>query len=95
MEINTFSCKKIHLTVSSAKRRPLCLGLNVSTIISTILQQRVCEIVTYDVHNCPRLQCIHLHKFLTEYGGYAFPPSVCATPMSQYGILTTADGKVR
>ena len=29
IEILTFSFKKMHLKVSSAKRRPLCLGLNV------------------------------------------------------------------
>ena len=29
IEINTFSLKKMHLKVTSAKRRPFCLGLNV------------------------------------------------------------------
>ena len=29
MEIHTFSLKKIHLKMSSGKRRPFCLGLNV------------------------------------------------------------------
>ena len=29
IEILTFSFKKMHLKVSSAKRRPFCLGLNV------------------------------------------------------------------
>ena len=33
IEILTFSFKKMHLKVSSAKRRPFCLGLNVLTII--------------------------------------------------------------
>ena len=28
-EIHTFSLKKMHLKMSSAKRRPSCLGLNV------------------------------------------------------------------
>ena len=31
IEILTFSYKKMHLKVSSAKRRPFCLGLNVLT----------------------------------------------------------------
>ena len=33
IEILTFSFKKMHLKVSSAKRRPFCLGLNVLTKI--------------------------------------------------------------
>ena len=35
-EILTFSSKKMHLKVSSAKRRPFCLGLNVLTDVATI-----------------------------------------------------------
>ena len=31
IEIITFSCKKMHFKVSSAKRRPFCLALNVLT----------------------------------------------------------------
>ena len=36
MEILTFSFKKMHLKVSSAKRRPFCLGLNVLRLIYKI-----------------------------------------------------------
>ena len=34
IEIQTFSLKKMRLKVSSAKRRPFCLGLNVLTLLS-------------------------------------------------------------
>ena len=41
--INTFSFKKMHLKMSSAKWRPFCLGLNELTLthLSTILLQQV------------------------------------------------------
>ena len=35
IEIHTFSFKKIHLKMSSAKWRPLCLGLNVLDMLLT------------------------------------------------------------
>ena len=35
-EIHTFSFKKMHLKMSSAKWRPFCLGLNVLTYVSVI-----------------------------------------------------------
>ena len=38
IEILTFSFKKMHLNVSSAKRRPFCLGLNV------LIRQMACII---------------------------------------------------
>ena len=34
--IQTFSFKKMHLNMSSAKRRPLCLGLNALTLLNTV-----------------------------------------------------------
>ena len=34
IEIHTFSFKKMHLKMSSAKRQPFCLGLNVLTVTS-------------------------------------------------------------
>ena len=37
IEILTFSFKKMHLKVSSAKRRPFCLGLNVLRSIPLLL----------------------------------------------------------
>ena len=35
IQIQTFSFKKMHLKISSAKRRPFCLGLNVLDKLST------------------------------------------------------------
>ena len=37
IEIQTFSLKKMRLEVSSAKRRPFCLGLNV--LITSVMNQ--------------------------------------------------------
>ena len=38
-EIHTFSFKKMHLKMSSAKRRPFCLGLNVLTMHICVSEQ--------------------------------------------------------
>ena len=43
IEILTFSFKKMRLKVSSAKRRPFCLGLNV--LMSYIIQSQVCYVI--------------------------------------------------
>ena len=37
IEIHTFSFKKMHLKMSSGKRRPFCLGLNVSIMYMALL----------------------------------------------------------
>ena len=37
IEIQTFSFKKMHMKMSSAKQRPFCVGLNVSTFHWTFL----------------------------------------------------------
>ena len=42
-EIRTFSFKKMHLDVSSAKRRPFCLGLNV--ISEELYRARPCHVL--------------------------------------------------
>ena len=39
IEIDRFSFKKIHLKMSSGKRRPFCLGLNVLMLILQISTQ--------------------------------------------------------
>ena len=49
IEILTFSFKKMHLKVSSAKRRPFCLGLNVLTQWS--LLTHICQKAYYSC-NC-------------------------------------------
>ena len=36
-EIHTFSFKKMHLKISSAKRRPFCLGLNVLMLVKLVV----------------------------------------------------------
>ena len=36
-EIHTFSFKKVHLKMSYAKRLPFCLGLNVLTIMQSLV----------------------------------------------------------
>ena len=41
IEILIFSFKKMHLKVSSAKRRPFCLGLNVLTYCTNVMDQSV------------------------------------------------------
>ena len=43
IEINTFSLKKMHLEISSGKRRPSCLGPNV--LMTSSGQQRWCAII--------------------------------------------------
>ena len=42
-EIHKFSLKKMHLNVSSAKRRPFCLGLNVLTCQAKIIPANPCQ----------------------------------------------------
>ena len=50
IEILTFSFKKMRLKVSSAKRRPFCLGLNV---ITERPQRQICHFVGVSSHtNC-------------------------------------------
>ena len=41
IEILTFSFKKRRLKVSSAKRRPFCLGLNVITMLTRVWQETI------------------------------------------------------
>ena len=42
IEIQTFSFKKNHLKVSSAKWRPFCVGLNVLTTVKHLLPNTIC-----------------------------------------------------
>ena len=42
IEIDVFSYKKMHLKVSSAKRRPFCLGLNVLSMSSLVHAMALC-----------------------------------------------------
>ena len=48
IEIGTFSFKKLHLKVSSAKRRPFCLGLNVLNMHVSVLLCFSCNSVHVD-----------------------------------------------
>ena len=44
-EIQTFSFKKMHLILSSAKWRPFCLGLNVLGDVTAFLARPLCHII--------------------------------------------------
>ena len=56
IEILTFSFKKMRLKVSSAKRRPFCLGFNVSTDF--------CGFVRFIHPHSPRLLKWHLENYM-------------------------------
>ena len=43
IEIHTFSIKKMRMKVSSVKRRPFCLGLNVLTVINSVMPYDIME----------------------------------------------------
>ena len=79
IEILIFSFKKMRMKVSSAKRRPFCLGLNVlkdicgSVLLAWNLAIETCHsetpIVSYDFYQtCPKppQNCVH---FVSHFGG--------------------------
>ena len=58
IRIQTFSFKKMHLKMSSAKWRPPCLGLNVSNQMLSTLDKKSCMSILCKMC-CPRLSRIH------------------------------------
>ena len=86
-EIHTFSFKKMHLKVSSAKWRPFCLGLNVlrHSIFTSILQIHTGYIIlshykhhiewTGTTHILRRKSCHFDEIFVNGYTGAAWAAS--------------------
>ena len=63
IEISTFSLKKMHLKVSSAERRPFCLGLNVLIIFK--LMYRIDSLSIF-LLNCPQAYVTKPHWWLVK-----------------------------
>ena len=64
IEILTFSFKKMHFKVSSAKRQPFCLGLNELT--SNVILQQSCpqpRIAFYFIYSTPQNHVLPWNKF--------------------------------
>ena len=58
--IQTFSFKKRHMKMSSAKRRPFCLGLNVLTNANILSIRRQGTFVVNKIHYVARLRLLRL-----------------------------------
>ena len=66
--LGTFSFKKMHLKVSSAKRRPFCLGLNVLNMGHD--EKIFSDMYPWSGSGCYTVfaQCINSNRILTRYG---------------------------
>ena len=69
IEIHTFSYKKMHLKISSGKRRPFCLGLSVLNIKVTMKFYRCHNSRAVTV--CAKLHCDHMPT-IWKAGKYFF-----------------------
>ena len=70
IEILTFAFKKMRLKVSSAKRRPFCLGFNV------LNEQRLSNVTNAHMRSCQHEQCaIYYHWFVDSFIGIQFTGS--------------------
>ena len=75
IEINTFSFKKMHLKMSSAKWRPFCLGLNVLTHCGLVELQGCCSTLV-QVMACPLLvPSLYLHHPDSKFHGANMGPT--------------------
>ena len=66
IEILIFSFKKMHLKVSSANRRPFCLGLNVLTHHVGVFYYQIITSVSYSKSVCLLSNSSHLPNLLKK-----------------------------